>query len=241
MHRTLCIRGSFLLLGLRLGLGCLLHCCFTVFWNFGFLISCDVVIYNCFIENFGFEKNDGYKYGGPVLLGIGYYLLFGVILTSIVLWRSRNWAIPGTRRVNIAEHLLMRHAKTSGAVDTPIAISPTPSVAPDSEDTSSVPTAREVVIPVPSQGAGQSGLVANREVISGLAFTPAVLAFENITYDIVHSESKTTLRLLRGVTGLARPGEMMALMGASGAGAYWRAYIDVHFRIRYLFSLTASL
>lgn len=65
--------------------------------------------------------------------------------------------------------------------------------------------------------------VADGTVVVGVAaplpFEPATLAFRNITYDVTHSQTKKSVRLLRGITGVARPGTMTALMGASGAGA----------------------
>ena len=44
----------------------------------------------------------------------------------------------------------------------------------------------------------------------------AVLTFENLTYDVPTSSGQ--LRLLRDVYGYVRPGQLTALMGASGAG-----------------------
>ena len=44
----------------------------------------------------------------------------------------------------------------------------------------------------------------------------AVLTFENLTYDVPTPSGQ--LRLLRDVFGFVRPGELTALMGASGAG-----------------------
>ena len=60
--------------------------------------------------------------------------------------------------------------------------------------------------------------VAVSEPAATLSFIPATLTFRNISYDVTHSQTKKTVRLLRGITGLARPGTMTALMGASGAG-----------------------
>lgn len=181
-----------------------------------------MVLCPCVSANFGFLNSDGYKYGGPVLLGVGYYLLFGLVLSSLMIWRSRNWAIPGTRRVDIAEHLLQRRNKVADApspVNTPIPISPTPSVVPeDDESVSPVPASASAVVAIPPEAARPESLATSHSIASSLPFTPATLAFEGITYDIVHSETKATVRLLNGVTGLARPGRMTALMGASGAG-----------------------
>jgi ABC-type multidrug transport system ATPase subunit len=53
---------------------------------------------------------------------------------------------------------------------------------------------------------------------SVLPFTPASLAFEGITYTVMNPRTKKQLTLLTDVSGVAKPGTMTALMGASGAG-----------------------
>lgn len=44
----------------------------------------------------------------------------------------------------------------------------------------------------------------------------ATLSFENINYTV--SDSKVNEKILKGISGLAKPGEIMALLGGSGAG-----------------------
>ena len=52
---------------------------------------------------------------------------------------------------------------------------------------------------------------------SKMSFTPVILAFKDITYD-VQLPSKEWRRLLRGICGIASPGRLTALMGISGSG-----------------------
>ena len=163
----------------------------------------------------GFQSSDGWMYGGVVILGVGYYLLFGLVLTAYTLWLTRHRASVGTKRLlddeNAATGVTRRgHGDASSPVATPAAVSRGVSLVNGDSATaielSPVKSARS--LPAPSSPAAPAAL----------PFTPATLAFNDVNYDVVLPD-KTTRRLLRGVTGTARPGTMTALMGASGAGA----------------------
>lgn len=52
---------------------------------------------------------------------------------------------------------------------------------------------------------------------SKMPFTPLTLAFNDIKYD-VQLPSKEWKRLLRGISGVAKPGKLTSLMGVSGSG-----------------------
>ena len=52
--------------------------------------------------------------------------------------------------------------------------------------------------------------------LSSFDFTPVTIAWKNIVYSV--KDGKKERKLLNGVSGFARPGEMTALMGSSGAG-----------------------
>ena len=138
----------------------------------------DVVTHDARLNATFLQRGDGWMYGGPIFLGVGYYLLFGIVLSAWALHSGRHVAPAGTKRIDAGKDV------------TPASISP-----------------------------GSLDVAVDVGIASTLQFEPATLAFRAITYDVVHSQTKKTTRLLRGVTGIARPGTMTALMGASGAGA----------------------
>eukprot|EP00934_Nitzschia_sp_Nitz4_P008875 Nitzschia sp. Nitz4//scaffold239_size30010//18370//23136//NITZ4_008013-RA/size30010-snap-gene-0.33-mRNA-1//1//CDS//3329543571//8865//frame0 len=51
-----------------------------------------------------------------------------------------------------------------------------------------------------------------------MPFKPLTLAFEDLSYEVTASTTKESLKLLKGVSGIFRPGRLCALMGTSGAG-----------------------
>eukprot|EP00898_Chlorokybus_atmophyticus_P002867 jgi/Chlat1/3581/Chrsp234S03598 len=53
---------------------------------------------------------------------------------------------------------------------------------------------------------------------SGLDFTPATLSFHDLSYEVQLPGGSEWKTLLHGISGLAKPGTMTALMGSSGAG-----------------------
>jgi ABC-type bacteriocin/lantibiotic exporter with double-glycine peptidase domain len=71
---------------------------------------------------------------------------------------------------------------------------------------------------LPPQAAAVAAVVVWHAPFSPLHLFPLPPLLQDVTYDVVPSQSKTSIRLLRGVTGIARPGRLTALMGASGAG-----------------------
>ena len=54
---------------------------------------------------------------------------------------------------------------------------------------------------------------------AGLTHSDGIkLSFKNVSYKVLSKDKKTELSLLTKVSGTVEPGEMCALMGASGAG-----------------------
>lgn len=77
-----------------------------------------------------------------------------------------------------------------------------------------------------------AGVAAAAEAAAALAscgalpFTPVALAFRDVRYSVELRAGGGSRALLRGVTGCARPGRLVALMGASGerrAAQWWAA------------------
>jgi ABC-type multidrug transport system ATPase subunit/ABC-type multidrug transport system permease subunit len=68
------------------------------------------------------------------------------------------------------------------------------------------------------EGAVSSSATAARVSSQVLPFTPVTLSFEDITYSVELPKKGGTKQLLRGISGVAKPGSLTALMGASGAG-----------------------
>jgi ABC-type multidrug transport system fused ATPase/permease subunit len=54
--------------------------------------------------------------------------------------------------------------------------------------------------------------------LAALPFSPATLAWKDLTYTVYVGKDKTPKVLLKGISGFAEPGKLTALMGASGAG-----------------------
>ena len=55
---------------------------------------------------------------------------------------------------------------------------------------------------------------------AALPFEPASVAFRDVSYTVQLPQGRGERVLLHGVSGCALPGRMLALMGASGAGAW---------------------
>lgn len=89
-----------------------------------------------------------------------------------------------------------------------------PSAAPATSDiTSTIPTVSPTSPSPSSPVAARPGGFQ----LSALPFTPATLAWSDLNYSITLPNG-TERVLLNSVSGYAKPGEMTALMGASGAG-----------------------
>jgi ABC-type multidrug transport system fused ATPase/permease subunit len=64
-----------------------------------------------------------------------------------------------------------------------------------------------------------------RDASTAIAAADSIFAWEDITYTISHGKSVKSL--LQSVSGYCKPGEMTALVGASGAGKSTRKYSSI--------------
>jgi ABC-type multidrug transport system ATPase subunit len=162
-----------------------------------------------FLDAFGFFKGDAWRWGG-----IGYTLafavVFGLVFSSLAVTYFRAKEAPGSQR--ITEAAFLSAAAASAAA---IKATATPGAAAAAKER-----------PPSGSGAAEATTVVNPSVVavggatsasSVLPFQPVSLSFEGITYEV--TVGKGAIKpLLRGITGVARPGTLTALMGASGAG-----------------------
>jgi hypothetical protein len=74
-----------------------------------------------YLKLFGFQSGDGWKYGGVVFLGVGYYFFFGLIMTAYSLWSTRHRAPQGTKRHLAVEDDAAGHATAAHGAASPVA------------------------------------------------------------------------------------------------------------------------
>ena len=152
---------------------------------------------SCYLALFDFESSLVYKWAG-VGFALGATLL-------VALWSLYSFAcVRFDRNVGSARY-----------VDEPLAPTPRSSLASlprlgsgggGGGGEGAAPSALELTVAPPAASAA-----------SVLPFAPLPLAFRGLTYT-VRLPSGEERPLLRGISGYARPGRMLALMGASGAG-----------------------
>lgn len=75
-------------------------------------------------------------------------------------------------------------------------------------------------MPLPTRTCMQRGMSSRNGSKRTLdyPFQPVVLAFKDLHYYVPNPAGAGELELLRGVSGVFKPGVLTALMGASGAG-----------------------
>jgi hypothetical protein len=73
----------------------------------------------------------------------------------------------------------------------------------------------------------------NENVMADNAFISdgCEISFHNLSYSVMNKSTKEEIVLLRGISGIARKGELCCIMGSSGAG-----YVHIHYYIL-IFSL----
>lgn len=144
-----------------------------------------------FLAAFSFLDGVGWKWLGVGIL-LFYYLIFGLVVQPLLLKLVRYEISIGTKRLPLESS-----AEAEAAVKQALA-----------EQSASSP----------------SSLTTAAATNGAPPFTKVTLAFKDLNYHVSlkkpkgHRGPAPTKQLLRGVSGLARPGDLVALCGASGAG-----------------------
>lgn len=159
-----------------------------------------------YLTSFDVPTDLSWKWGG-----VGYFLgLIALLLVlNVVLFATkRSESNIGSARTNEEE------APAEAPASAPAAIPPIQETAVASSSASS--HVAVAVAPEPSEAAVAGAAAAPATAIP---FEPASVAFRDITYTVQLPRGRGERVLLHGVSGCALPGRMLALMGASGAGA----------------------
>ena len=168
-----------------------------------------------YLAAFGFFEGQSWKWGG-IAMCLGYALLLGPILSSLAVALIRVREAPGSQR--ITEEAFLAAAAAGAAAATSLAAS---------SSQNRLDALAPVELAVVKVGEGSAaGTVAPAAApptaaaaSSALPFTPATLTFSGVKYTVtLPGKAAEKKQLLAGITGVATPGTMTALMGASGAG-----------------------
>lgn len=57
-----------------------------------------------------------------------------------------------------------------------------------------------------------------KDAVPNLHASPFILGWRDVSYDVPSKPARTMKRILHGVSGIVRPGEVLAVMGPSGSG-----------------------
>lgn len=153
-----------------------------------------------YLDAFGFFKGLHWQRAG-IGYCLGFALLFGLGLSSLAVTYLGAKEAPGSQRITEAAFLEAAAASVAAIKASASANSLSGTDAPAAAD-------KTVTVVNPSAAVSAS---------SGLPFQAVSLSFEDITYEVTVAKGAVK-PLLRGISGVARPGTLTALMGASGAG-----------------------
>jgi len=132
----------------------------------------------------------GFRWAGPVLFA-GYFALF-CTLTAVFLQKIRF--------DDVAAKAMIENHQDQKEID---------SSAEDSEGS----------VDVESQKGADDASIDSMLKVKGSTFIPITLAFQDLHYSVPNPSSKgKEIKLLNGVSGVFKPGQLTALMGSSGAG-----------------------
>ena len=165
---------------------------------------------NAYLEQFEVQTDSSWKWAG-----IGYevgFFVFCILLASYLLVTVRFDLLQGTKRKKVDDAQALVNA---------------PGGAPGGGDNPSSPSVRSsslqsIDIPAPGLSRAQSGQRSSRVLNATFAipFQPMSLVFMDLHYTVKVKQQKQTVdrKLLNGISGYVKPGQLTALMGASGAG-----------------------
>ena len=183
-----------------------------------------VTVGDSYLLAFEVQTDPGWKWAG-----IGYevaFLITCLLAASYLLVTIRFDLLQGTKRKKDAS------AASRGAATPPLAISSDGDAggagsgggaSPVEAAVPRAPSLATIDIPAPGLARGQSGQRSSRVINATFAipFQPMSLVFSDLHYTVKvkNQEGQTVDRkLLNGISGYVKPGQLTALMGASGAG-----------------------
>ena len=160
---------------------------------------------DAYLETFEVQTDPRWKWGG-----IGYelgFFVFCILLASYLLVTVRFDLLQGTKRKKADDSSVAGVPMNGGALN--------PQNRP--------PSLQTIDIPAPGLSRGQSGGQRSSRVINAtfvIPFQPMSLVFTELHYTVKVKKDKQTVdrKLLNGISGYVKPGQLTALMGASGAG-----------------------
>ena len=194
----------------------------------------NALLTNAYLSKAGFLKGPLWRVGGLLLLGIGYYLFFGLVVVSFLLYRRRHASPPGTLRELPSTAVNSRAGNPRAGLASFFRVPAIKSRVP-----TQVKCVRCTMLPsdrhdyrlyLRAQGGALPPGGTPEAVTTRPVHIPedeselgppehAILSFRDICYDVLIPGSPIPLRLLNNISASVKSGQLMALMGASGVGA----------------------
>lgn len=166
-----------------------------------------------YLDAFAFAKGMAWQWGGIAYL-LAFAFMFGFVFSSIAVAYRGNPSTPGSQRLSEENFIAAAEASKRALAKSPS----NPTIQNGSDTGATVaPSSDKGVVIIPVSGPGAASAATTTTNTSVLPFTPATLSFTDIAYSVTLKD-KSTKVILKNIHGVAQPGTMTALMGASGAG-----------------------
>ena len=190
-----------------------------------------------YLDAFEVQRDPAWKWAGVgYLIGFGFACLFAA---SYLLVNVRFDLLQGTKRKkeidqNGAVVDKLQLPLNSQPTATATATAPGDAIAVNVQPAAQrAPSMQLVEQRAPSLGRVSNGQSSSKlvNVSFSIPFQPMSLAFEGLHYTVkVKTQDKKTVdrKLLNGISGYVKPGQLTALMGASGAGKYSHTPTHTH-------------